>query len=349
MDSLSQIALGAAVSVAVFRRKQPVWQSALLGALVGTLPDLDVLISHGDPISDMTYHRTESHALFYLTLISPLLAWLWLKIGRRPGLFKTSLLAVWLVLVTHPLLDMLTIYGTQLGLPFTDYPYGTGSVFVIDPLYTVPLLIGTTLVLAGRRLRWNSVGLLLSTAYLGFGLLAQQQVTALAQAQLPSQLLSQSAAAGSNAKLLVTATPFNTLLWRLLVVEEGQYFEGYYSLLDKTQTIHWQAYPRDAALWQQWQQQPAVARLHWFSHGFVTLTKQSDQALVLTDLRMGMEPGYSFRFLLPLDAQQQVRGLPEQLEMPRDDRAFSWLYQRALGNTDLSLAQYLQQSATAGR
>lgn len=335
MDSLSQIALGAAISVAVFRRKQPVWQSAVLGAVVGTLPDLDVLISHGDPISDMTYHRTESHALFYLTLISPVLAWLWLKICRRAELFKTSLLAIWLVLVTHPLLDMLTIYGTQLGLPFTDYPFGTGSVFVIDPLYTLPLLMGTSFVLAGRSLRWNSLGLLLSTCYLGFGLVAQHQVTVLAQSQLP--------VATTNPKILVTATPFNTLLWRLLLIEEGQYFEGYYSLLDQKPQIQWQAYPRDAALLQQWQQQSAVARLNWFSHGFVALTRQSDRALLLTDLRMGMEPGYSFSFVLPLNAQQQISGIPEQLEMPRDDRAFSWLYQRVLGRTELSLAQYLQQ------
>lgn len=336
MDSLSQIALGAAVSVAVFRRKQPVWQSAVLGAVVGTLPDLDVLISHGDPISDMTYHRTESHALFYLTLISPFLAWLWLKICRRTALFHTSLLAIWLVLVTHPLLDMLTIYGTQLGLPFTDHPFGTGSVFVIDPLYTLPLLIGTSLVLAGRRLRWNSLGLLLSTSYLGFGLMAQHQVTVLAQTQLP--------VATTNPKLLVTATPFNTLLWRLLLIEDDHYFEGYYSLLDQKPQIQWQAYPRDAALLRQWQQQSAVARLSWFSHGFVTLTQQTDRTLILTDLRMGMEPGYSFSFLLPVNAQQQVSGKPEQLEMPMDNRAFSWLYQRALGRTELSLAQYLEQN-----
>jgi len=341
MDSLSQIALGAAVSVAVFRRKQPVWQSALLGAVVGTLPDLDVLISHGDPVSDMTYHRTESHALFYLTLISPVLAWLWLNISRRQASFNTSLLAVWLVLITHPLLDMLTIYGTQLGLPFTDYPVGSGSVFVIDPLYTLPLLLGTGLVLFGRRLRWNSLGLLLSTAYLGFGLWAQQQVTTLVQSQLP--------VLASNPKLLVTATPFNTLLWRLLLVDEGQYFEGYYSLLDQTPTIQWQAYPRDVVLLQQWQQQTAVARLNWFSHGFISLTQPSAQGLILTDLRLGLEPGYSFRFLLPLDAQQQVSGVPEQLELPRDNRAFDWLYRRMLGQTNLSLAQHLQQSAVLSR
>lgn len=337
MDSLSQIALGAAVSVAVFRRKQPLWQSAMLGAVVGTLPDLDVLISHGDPISDMTYHRAQSHSLFYLTLLSPVLAWLWLKITGGRQLFRQSLLAIWLVLFTHPLLDVMTIYGTQLGLPFTDYPYGIGSIFVIDPLYTLPLLLGIGLTLARQRLGWNSVGLLLSTGYLGFGLVAQHHVTQLAQQQLPTT--------NPNAKLLVTATPFNTVLWRMLLVEEGQYFEGYYSLLDKTAAIQWHAYPRDEALLQQWQQQTSVARLNWFSHGFVTLTQRSTDTLVLTDLRMGMEPDYSFRFALPLDSQQQINGLPTQLEMPRDEQAFRWLYQRALAKTELSLKHYTQQQS----
>lgn len=102
MDSLSQIALGAAVSIAVFRRRQPLWQSAALGAVLGTLPDLDVLIQHGDPISDMTLHRTESHSLFYLTLLSPLLAWFWLKIlnwiNARSG---AGLCSGWLAMWTQ--------------------------------------------------------------------------------------------------------------------------------------------------------------------------------------------------------------------------------------------------------
>ena len=76
MDSVSQLVLGAAVSVAVMGRRVPVWQAAVVGAVCGTLPDLDVFIDHGDAIRNMTLHRTESHALLYLTLISPLIAWL---------------------------------------------------------------------------------------------------------------------------------------------------------------------------------------------------------------------------------------------------------------------------------
>ena len=48
MDSLSQIALGAAVGVAVMGRRTAVWKAAAWGAVAGTLPDLDVIIDHGD-------------------------------------------------------------------------------------------------------------------------------------------------------------------------------------------------------------------------------------------------------------------------------------------------------------
>ena len=70
MDSLSQLALGAAVGVAVMGRRTAVWKSAAWGAVLGTLPDRDVFVDHGDALLNMTLHRAESHALFWLTLAS---------------------------------------------------------------------------------------------------------------------------------------------------------------------------------------------------------------------------------------------------------------------------------------
>ena len=83
MDSVSQLLLGASVSVAAMGRRTPLWQAAAVGAVCGTLPDLDVFIDHGDAIRNMTLHRTESHALLWLTLASPLLAWLIAGLFRR--------------------------------------------------------------------------------------------------------------------------------------------------------------------------------------------------------------------------------------------------------------------------
>jgi len=141
MDSLSQLALGAAVSVAVMGRRTAVWKAALWGAVAGTLPDLDVLIDQGDAIRNMVLHRAESHALFWLTLFSLPFAAVVARLHGEWGLLRRWWLALWLVLLTHPLLDAMTVYGTQLALPFSNYPFGVGSVFIIDLFYTLPTIL----------------------------------------------------------------------------------------------------------------------------------------------------------------------------------------------------------------
>ena len=135
MDSLTQVVLGAAVSVAVMRRRSAVWKAALWGGVAGTLPDLDVLVSHGDPILNMVLHRAESHALFWLTLFSLPFAWLVARVQRDAVQLRWWWLAMWLALVTHPLLDAFTVYGTQLLLPFSNHPVALGTLFPYTTLF----------------------------------------------------------------------------------------------------------------------------------------------------------------------------------------------------------------------
>lgn len=328
MDSLTQIALGSAVSVAVMGRKTAVWKAALWGAIAGTLPDLDAFIDHGNAVLNMTRHRAESHALFYLTLAAPLLAWLVTRVHREAALFKRWWLALWLTLITHPLLDTMTVYGTQLLQPFSDYPFGVGSVFIIDPAYTLPLIVGVVaaLWLKGQRgLRWNTAGLLLSTLYLGLGVLAQQQATQVARASLKTQAI---AAEG----LLVTPTPFNAVLWRLVATTPDTYREGYYSLLDDTQNIRWTVHQRGQALMASYGAEPSVRRIAAFSHGFFRLSEERGHLLV-TDLRMGMEPYYTFQFDLgPTAALTTDRTVPAlQNQRPPIAATLQWLWRRMLG------------------
>ncbi|WP_036830684.1 metal-dependent hydrolase, partial [Photobacterium sanctipauli] len=88
----------------------------------------------------MVKHRGFSHSLFVLLPFSLLLSWLWQK--WRPTRF--SFAHLWLLvaacLLTHPILDAFTAYGTQLFWPITT-PIAISSVFIIDPFYTVPLLL----------------------------------------------------------------------------------------------------------------------------------------------------------------------------------------------------------------
>ncbi|MGE0802369.1 MAG: metal-dependent hydrolase [Lautropia sp.] len=327
MDSLTQIVLGAAVGIATMGRRTAIWKAALWGGACGTLPDLDVIVDHGDPIRNMTLHRTESHALFYLTLAAPAIAGLIAAI-HRDGQFRRWWLLTWLALITHPLLDLMTVYGTQLGLPFTDTPYYVGSVFVIDPLYTLPLVIGVAaaLRLGHHGLRWNAAGLLLSTAYLGWGLAAQAHVRGVAESSL--------AHAGITAsQLLVTPTAFNSVLWRVVAISPDGWHEGFRSLLDPAGDIRFVRRPTGAALAERHGGDWYVRRVAWFSHGFFDATDTPD-GLQLRDLRMGWGDNYTFTFVLPAvrDGASAV-ALPQQRPLSIDPATtFSWLWRRLLGD-----------------
>ena len=328
MDSLSQIALGSAVGLAVMGRRTAAWKAALAGAVFGTVPDLDSFISHGDAIRTMTFHRTESHSLYYLSIVSPLLAWLTVKVMGEAQLFLRWWLAVWLILITHPLLDVMTIYGTQLALPFTNYPYGVGSIFIIDPLYTLPLLICVIVALVRRNgagLRWNAAGLILSTTYLAWSVAAQAHVTQIAQQSI-TQL------GWSDEKILVTPTPFNTLLWRVVVILPEGYAEGFYGLLDESTQINFKQYQRGEQYFDFIEGDWEAERIAWFSHGFFKMHEDNDQ-LLITDLRMGQEPYYAFNFVLAERYEEQWGKVPpEQIQTnPEAGPAFKWLWRRMRG------------------
>jgi inner membrane protein len=340
MDSLTQIALGSAVSVAVMGRRTAVWKAALWGAIAGTLPDLDVVIDHGNPVLNMVRHRAESHSLFYLTLFAPLLAWVTARVHGEMHRFKRWWLALWLVLVTHPLLDNMTVYGTQLLMPFTDHPFAVSSVFIIDLAYTLPLIIGVIAALwlkNGRGLRWNAVALTLSTAYLAWGMWAQHHVTQIARASMPAPNIPAD-------NLLVTPSPFNTVLWRLVATTPEQYFEGYYSLLDPEPTVRWTAHPRGAELIAQHGDVDAVKRIAAFSQGFFKMQSSEQGRVLLTDLRMGQEPNYTFNF--DLGQPGDVGTAPIQQRSMRADigKALPWLWERLLGRTQIPFEGFVNLS-----
>lgn len=324
------MALGASLSLATMGRRTAAWKAVAWGALAGTLPDLDVLIDHQDAVLNMVLHRAESHSLFYLALLSGPLAWLISRVQREPALWPRWWLAMALALVTHPLLDTMTVYGTQLLLPFSDEAFGVGSVFIIDPAYTLPLLAGVCLAWAGHAWghRANLAALTLSTLYLAWGVQAQALVAqhahqSLHQANLPSQ------------QLLVTPTPFNSLLWRVVAMDGPLYHEGFYSLLDRGHGMNFQPFPSGEALAAQHRDHPQVQRVARFSDGFFRV-KEQDGHLWLTDLRMGQEPAYAFHFDIgpPLTTEQPHPPPATQVNLRTDVRTgLAWLWTR-LWHTD---------------
>jgi len=337
MDSLSQACLGAAVALATMQRRTAPWKAAAFGALAGTLPDLDVLLDHGDPILNMVLHRAETHALFWLALFSVPFGWLVAQAAREAAQWQRWWAAMALALLTHPLLDAFTIYGTQLFLPFSAEPVGLGSIFIIDPAYTLPLLLGVVAAVGLARrapaaaLRLNATGLVLSSAYIAWSVVAQTHVQTLARESLAAQGLKAD-------RLLVSPTPFNTLLWRVVAVDEGSssYSEGFYSLLDApaqpAARIAFDRFERGNALAVELAGHDGVRRIQAFSGGLWAM-RETENRIRISDLRMGQEPGYVFAF------EVAERHSPPQPISPsvavggRADAgpALAWLWRRLLG------------------
>jgi inner membrane protein len=316
MDSITQMLLGAAVAAAVAPREHR--RAALLaGAALGTLPDLDAFAINAltdDPVARMTWHRGPSHSL----LLLPFAAWaLWAWFRRRGGRVAQAprrwFWALQLVLVTHPLLDALTVYGTQLLWPLPVRPVMWSSVFIIDPLYTVwPLLACAVAWFARERLlaqRALVCGLVLSTAYLGWSLIAKAVVEREAERSL-------SALGLRDAPRFSVPMPFNTLLWRVVAMTPDGFVEGERSLVADRGPIRFRAWPSDVAALGVAADFPAVRRLAWFNHGFMKAEVRDDR-LVVSDLRMGAEPDYSFRFAVAERASPHWRAIaPVQLAWP---------------------------------
>jgi inner membrane protein len=130
MDSLTQVVLGGAVGYAVLGNKVG-RKAAIYGAILGTLPDLDVFLPYGGEVEAFTYHRGFSHSLLVHLLISPLIVWLITACHQGTAVYKKHWFwLVFLCLSTHAVLDSFTVYGTQLLWPITEYPFAVSNLLL---------------------------------------------------------------------------------------------------------------------------------------------------------------------------------------------------------------------------
>jgi inner membrane protein len=304
MDSITQIALGAAVGEAVLGRK--IGNRAMLwGAIAGTLPDLDVFVPLGDAVKDFTYHRSASHSLLMLALATPLLVWLINKI--HPALREHRvrwLLLVYLAFATHVLLDSFTTYGTQIFWPVSNLPVAWSTIFIIDPLYTLPLVAGVIAALvmtrdSNRGHLANRAGLAVSSLYLAWTVVASFA----AESSFKSALQAQSI---PHEKLYTSPAPFNSLLWRAVVID------------DETSDIRFSHYPSARELLAGIEDYWPVQRLQWFSRGIYAVTRVRDD-IIISDLRMGVEPHYVFRFKVGEVSNPHARPSTPRLLVPVRD------------------------------
>lgn len=212
-------------------------------------------------------------------------------------------MAFW-CLFTHVLLDGFTSWGTQILWPL-NYRFALKTIFVIDPLYTIPLLISLVMVWktkeALQRKKYVLRGLLLSSGYLVLSCFIKLYALNQFEKSLTAQGISYS-------EIIVKPTAFNLILWNANVSTADAYLLGDYSLFD-SQPISFTAYTKNTALELQLKGNSDFEKLKKISEGWYLISKKNE-IFYFNDLRFGLlnnnpkQPQFAFSYqFIPTDSE----------------------------------------------
>ena len=299
MDPLSQAALGAVVAHAAVHRTLGA-RALAVGAAAAAMPDIDVLFSlSGDYFDRLRLHRGITHSLFFAPVAGPLLgylAWRWEKLGGTERL-RAWIVALTLALLSHPLLDLMTPYGTQLLLPFSDARFAVRAMPIIDPVYTLVLIAGC--FVAWRCPRWPAASvtaLAVSIGYLAYAWHLNEAAADTVRAELRAEGV-------VDADVAAFPTFLQVHYRRVVARTDADVRTGFVSMW-RPCPIAWSRAPRvnDARV-DAWRQTREGRIFEWFAMGWVHHVP-TGQGLVSADLRYGFtaDPGQSaFRTVAEFD------------------------------------------------
>ncbi|MCW8195897.1 metal-dependent hydrolase [Proteobacteria bacterium 005FR1] len=295
MDPVTQGALGAAFAQTAARARSTgtkhLWKAAVVGALAGMAPDLDVLIrSSDDPLLFLEYHRQFTHSLFFIPIGGLLCGLLFFWLFGRRWQMKIGQCALWATIgyATHGLLDACTSYGTLLLWPFSDHRFSWDIVSVVDPLFTLPLLafVITAGITKLRRYAWLGIGW--AGLYLLLGYIQHERAVVIAHQLADSR--------GHDVRRLEAKPSFaNILVWKSIYETDGQFFVDaikvgvFDSHIWRGESIRRLDVSRDFP-WLEPESQQArdIKRFDWFSAGFTAV--DPDDPTRIIDIRYSMLP-----------------------------------------------------------
>ncbi|UOE84397.1 metal-dependent hydrolase [Vibrio splendidus] len=311
MDPLTQGVLGASLSQSA-SKKQHLVVAGVLGLLSGLAPDLDALIkSQSDLLLALEFHRQFTHSLFFIPIGSLICALvLHHLIAKRRGLtFKQSWLFCALGYGTHALLDACTTYGTQLLWPFTNARFAWNTISIIDPVYTLPiliLLVFTTL----KRAPWLArVALAWALIYPTLGMIQRDRAEAVGW---------QLAEERQHTPIRLEAKPSfaNILVWKVVYETEAQYHVDAVRVGTSVNVYPGESITKlNVSRDLPWldpdsQQAKDIERFRWFSNGYIAQDPADELRII--DVRYSIVPNqmkalWSIKLSKTVDANTHVK------------------------------------------
>lgn len=289
MDPLTQGLLGTTAAQNT-SNKQNIVIASLFGLLAGMAPDLDVLIrSETDPLLFLEYHRQFTHSLIFIPIGGLICGTLlYFILGKRRGLtLKQSLIFCTAGYATHALLDSCTSYGTLLLWPFSDTRIAWNNISIIDPLYTLPILLLVLIAIFRKSKICARIALAWVLLYPLLGVIQRERAETLGW-QLANER--------QHTPITLKAKPSmaNLLVWKIVYELEDRYY------VDAVRVgLTGKVYPgssiakldiKRAFPWLDSDSQQAkdIERFRWFSNGYVAIDPYNPNRVI--DIRYSLLP-----------------------------------------------------------
>jgi inner membrane protein len=116
--------------------------------IAANLPDIDSFVARGFGCEPIAAHRGFTHGiggLVTMPFLAVAIIWLWerLRPGKEgPLKLGGLLLACFIGVLSHPLLDLMNTYGTRVLEPFSHRWFYADTLFIIDPWIWITLILG---------------------------------------------------------------------------------------------------------------------------------------------------------------------------------------------------------------
>lgn len=286
MDPISQSTVGAAFALSSANRNNII-KIGIIGFLAGLAPDLDVLIrSSTDPILSLEYHRQFTHSLFFIPFGTLIVTIVIFPLVKRSLSIKTVYLSSFLGYATHGLLDACTSYGTLLFWPFSNERVSWNNISVVDPLFTIPILMLVVTAIKTRKRLFSFFAIGWIIFYLLLGFVQYERALSAATKLAYSR--------GHNPQRLTLKPSFgNLILWKSIY----QYEERFY--IDAIRTSQFSTWCSGESirmfdyqyhlpnLKKDSQQREDIERFRWFSQDYLGF---DDEKNLVTDVRYSMIP-----------------------------------------------------------
>lgn len=231
-------------------------------------------------------------------------------------------IASFLGYATHGLLDACTSYGTQLFWPFSDQRVTWNNISIVDPIFTVPIVILLAIAITKRKRIFSFIAIGWITFYLSLGFIQYERTLSAAMDLANSR--------GHNAERMTLKPSFgNLILWKSIYQHEETYY------VDAIRTVHSSTWCLGESiemfdyqyhlpsLDKDSQQAKDIERFRWFSQDYLGY---DDKNSLVTDIRYSMIPNQiAPMWGLVIDTEQSI------------DEHAAWWTSRSLDQSQLDL------------